>query len=97
VKALGIPDLGDEFRQPVRSEVPVLLILGTLDGRTSEADAKTAGQQFTRATYITINRASHDFFFRLQPEVAEVINAFLSGTRVEDTRIEAPVRFRGSW
>jgi hypothetical protein len=40
VKALGIADLGDEFRAPFRSTVPVLLMSGTLDGRAVDNDAK---------------------------------------------------------
>ena len=95
VKALGVPDLGDSFRAPFRSGVPVLLMSGTLDGRTSENDAKQVGAQFDRVAYVTLNGASHDFWFLRPPaRVPEVTVAFLRGERVADETIDWPVSFR---
>jgi pimeloyl-ACP methyl ester carboxylesterase len=92
---LGVPDLGDEFRMPFRSDVPVLLISGTLDGRTSDTDARRVGAQFRQANYITLKGASHDFFFVRPPtRFTEVIVAFLHGEPVLDEQIEWPVQFK---
>jgi pimeloyl-ACP methyl ester carboxylesterase len=95
VKALGVSDLGDAFRAGFRSDVPVLFISGTLDGRTSEADARRAGAQFSRAAYVTLDGASHDFFFLRPPaRFPAVLDAFVRGEPVADERIGWPVTFK---
>jgi pimeloyl-ACP methyl ester carboxylesterase len=95
VKALGVTDLGDDFRAPFHSNVPVLIMSGTLDGRAVENDAKRAGSQFDQVSYVTIDGASHDFWFlRPPPRVPEVTEAFLRGETVPDERIPWPVSFR---
>lgn len=95
VKALGVVDLGDAFRAPFRSDVPVLIMSGTLDGRAVENDARRVGAQFNHVSYVTIDGASHDFWFlRPPPRVPEVMEAFLRGESVRDERIVWPVSFR---
>ena len=95
VKALGVADLGDEFRAPYRSNVKVLLMSGTLDGRAAENDARRAGAQFERPNFVTIDGASHDFWFlRPPPRLTEITDAFLRGEPVQDERITWPVSFR---
>ena len=95
VKALNIADLGEDFRRPFRSNVPVLIMSGTLDGRAVENDAKRVGAQFDRVSYVTIEGASHDFWFlRPPPRVPEVTEAFLRGEPVRDESIRWPVAFR---
>lgn len=93
VRALAVPDLGQEYRAPFRSNVPALLIFGTLDGRTSEAEARAAGAQFARANYVKIGGASHDFFFRRPPGLTEIVGAFLAGEPAADVNLETPVGF----
>jgi pimeloyl-ACP methyl ester carboxylesterase len=94
VRALGVVDLGESFRSSFRSDIPALLISGTLDGRTSEADARAAGAQFRRPTYVTINGAAHDFFFRPHPALKETLDSFLSGEPTNDRTLNATVTFR---
>jgi pimeloyl-ACP methyl ester carboxylesterase len=90
-----VADLGDAFRAPFRSSVPVLIVSGTLDGRTSANDAPRVGAQFGRISYVTIDGASHDFWFlRSPPRVPEVTEAFLRGELVRDESIAWPVSFR---
>jgi pimeloyl-ACP methyl ester carboxylesterase len=95
-KALGVRDLGPSFRAPFRSSVPVLFISASLDGRASEADARKAGRQFSRASYVTVDGASHDLLFlrTLPPGLMDRMAAFLQGESLSDTRIEMPVRFQ---
>jgi len=94
-KTLNIADLGDDFRRPFRSNVPVLIMSGTLDGRAVENDAKRVGAQFDQVSYVTIEGASHDFWFlRPPPRVPEVTEAFLRGEPVRGERIAWPVSFR---
>jgi pimeloyl-ACP methyl ester carboxylesterase len=94
VSALGVADLGNDFRAPFRSNVPVLIMSGTLDGRATEEDAKRVGAQFATANYVTIRGASHDFWFLRPPSrVVESTVAFLRGDRVADEQIDWPVSF----
>jgi pimeloyl-ACP methyl ester carboxylesterase len=95
VTALGIPDLGDDFRAPFRSSVPVLIMAGTLDGRSFDNDARRVGAQFDRVDYVTIDGASHDFWFLRPPaRVTEITAAFLRGEPVGDEKVDWPVLFR---
>jgi pimeloyl-ACP methyl ester carboxylesterase len=98
VDALGVPDLGEDFRTRFRSTIPVLLISATLDGRTSEEDAREVGQQFPRAVYVAIDGASHDFFFRRESAtlLSETMGAFLRRQPISDQRVAVPLQFR-SW
>jgi pimeloyl-ACP methyl ester carboxylesterase len=92
-KALGVPDLGDAFRAPFQSDVPVLLISADLDGRTSIPDARAVARQFQRRTHILIEGASHDFW-RASPRLVEIMQAFLRGERPRDETLAVPVQFR---
>jgi pimeloyl-ACP methyl ester carboxylesterase len=47
--AWGSPDLGDAFRAPLRSEVPVLFICGDLDARTPITNAEELMRGLPRA------------------------------------------------
>jgi pimeloyl-ACP methyl ester carboxylesterase len=91
--ALAVPDLGEDFRKPFRSDVPALLISGTLDGRTSESDARTVGQEFDRATHVILDGASHDLW-TTSPRLLELMLAFIRGESIPDQRIEISTRFR---
>lgn len=69
-------DLGDAFRAGPTSDIPTLLLTGTLDGRTyidGQAEA-TAG--LTRLTQVTVVNAGHNLFMS-SPEVQQAINAFM--------------------
>jgi pimeloyl-ACP methyl ester carboxylesterase len=96
VKALGVADLGPSFRAPFRSSVPVLFVSASLDGRASETDARKAGRQFSRASYVTVEGASHDLLFlrTLPPGLMDKIAGFLRGESPSDTRSEMPVHFQ---
>jgi pimeloyl-ACP methyl ester carboxylesterase len=96
VEALGMADLGPSFRARFRSGVPVLFISASLDGRTSEAEARNAGRQFPRASYVTVEDASHDLLFlrTVPPGLMDRMAAFLQGEGPSDMRIEMPSQSR---
>lgn len=76
--ALAIPVLADEFRAPFSSEVPALVLTGTLDGRTfPEAHAEVLAQ-FTNGRQLIIENAGHDLFM-VSLAVTEAIVAFMRG------------------
>lgn len=79
-------DLGDEFRQYPRSDVPTLLLTGTLDGRTYIESQQEATRGLTRLTRVIVKNAGHNLFM-VAPEVTEVIQRFMNDEVIETTEI----------
>ncbi len=57
---LGLPDAGEEFRGPLVSDVPTLMHVGTLDGRTPVSNADELLPGFRNGRKLVIGNASHD-------------------------------------
>ncbi|HEY7913200.1 MAG TPA: alpha/beta fold hydrolase [Blastocatellia bacterium] len=94
-EALGNPDLGSRFREPVKSKVPVLFISGTLDGRTPVTNAGEVGKGFPNGHHVIVEGASHgyDLFF-FAPGMKEIMADFLRAKPVSTERIAmGPIRF----
>ncbi|HKY41735.1 MAG TPA: alpha/beta hydrolase [Pyrinomonadaceae bacterium] len=89
------PDLGDAFRSPLRSEVPVLFISGTLDARTPVSNAEEYLTGFTNATHMIIDGAVHsDPLFLSSPKIKDGMMEFLRGQPVTVTKISiGPMKF----
>lgn len=79
-------DLGDEFREYPRSDVPTLLLTGTLDGRTYMKSQREATQGLTRLTQVIVKNAGHNLFM-VSPEVTGAIQQFMRNETVENTEI----------
>jgi pimeloyl-ACP methyl ester carboxylesterase len=89
----GVPvaDLGDDFRAPAGSEIPVLLISGTLDGRTPVRNGDFVAASFPDSGHLVIEGAGHsDPLFLSSPEILATMERFLAGETVGDRRIAAP-------
>jgi pimeloyl-ACP methyl ester carboxylesterase len=85
------PDLGDEFRSPLKSNVPVLFISGTLDARTPVSNADEYRKGFTSSTHLIIDGAVHsDPLFLSSPKIKDGMMEFLRGQPVTVTRVSAP-------
>src|SRR5215217_737014 len=89
------PDLGDEFRAPLQSDVPVLFISGTLDARTPVSNAEEYRKGFPNSTHMIIEGAVHsDPLFLSSPKIKEGMMEFLRGQPVTTTKIAAqPMKF----
>jgi pimeloyl-ACP methyl ester carboxylesterase len=89
------PDLGDAFRAPLSSDVPVLFISGTLDARTPVSNAEEYRKGFTNSTHMVIEGAVHsDPLFLSSPKIKDGMMEFLRGQPVTVTRITAtPMKF----
>lgn len=88
---LGLADLGESFRGPLRSEVPVLFISGTLDGRTPPANADALRPGFSHAHSLRVRNASHHHeVWTGNPAIARSIAGFLAGGTVADAELEVP-------
>ena len=89
------PDLGDAFRAPLRSDIPVLFISGTLDARTPISNAEEYRKGFSNSTHIIIENAVHsDPLFLSSPKIKDGMMEFLRGQPVTNTKITgAPLKF----
>lgn len=93
--ALPPGDLGDDFRAPIKSSVPVLFISGTLDGRTPVSNAEAVLKDFPNGRHLVIEGASHGYdLFYFFPRSREILTGFLQGQPVATERISIrPFRF----
>ena len=89
------PDLGDEFRSPLKSDIPVLFISGTLDARTPVSNAEEYRKGFPNSTHMIIEGAVHsDPLFLSSPKIKDGMMEFLRGQPVTVTKIAAePMKF----
>lgn len=88
---LGIPDLGDEFREPLRSDMPVLCLSGEFDVRTPPSNAEAILEHLPNGHHVIITRAGHDNdLWVSSPKIAECIVAFFRGEAIPHDRIELP-------
>lgn len=89
--AWNAPDLGDEFRSPVRSDVPALFISGTLDARTPVGNAEEYRAGFPNSVHLIIEGAVHsDPLFLSSPKIKDVMLEFMKGSPVSTTKITLP-------
>jgi pimeloyl-ACP methyl ester carboxylesterase len=89
--AWNAPDLGDAFRAPLKSDVPVLFISGTLDARTPISNAEEYRKGFSNSTHMIIEGAVHsDPLFLSSPKIKEGMMEFLRGQSITTIRIQAP-------
>lgn len=92
-EAWGVPDLGDDFRAPVRSDIPVLFIVGDLDSRTPVENARELMKSLPRSHLIIVRNAAHAVRWNA-PELARAWSAFLAGREVAIDAVDAPdIRF----
>ena len=89
--AVNVPDLGDTFRAPLRSDVPALLISGTLDGRTRPRQAEELRAGMPNAEHLVIEGAGHsDPLFLSSPKILEAMKGFLRGEPLRERVITLP-------
>ena len=88
---LGLVDLGEAFRGPLRSTVPTLFVSGTLDGRTPLANAQALRPGFSDSRLLLVRGASHDDELWLgRPDIARRIADFLATRPLKDAVLEVP-------
>jgi pimeloyl-ACP methyl ester carboxylesterase len=87
-------DLGDAFRGPLVSDVPVLFISGTLDSNTPPFQAEELRWGMPNATHLIVANAGHEDTLPM-PDVQAAIRDFLAGQDVSARRLALPApRFR---
>lgn len=79
-------DLGEGFREAPVSDVPVLLLHGTLDGRTYPESGQEATAGLKNRETVMVKNAGHNLFM-LSPEVTATIQDFMRGKTVDGRTI----------
>jgi pimeloyl-ACP methyl ester carboxylesterase len=76
------PDLvlHDDFRAPLATEVPTLLVMGTMDGRTPVESQEELLPQFRRATRLTVVNAGHNIFEQSEAAQQDIVRFLQTGT-----------------
>jgi len=81
--------LGPDFRSDPVSDVPVLLLSGTLDGRTYVESQREAVAGLRNVKIVTVENAGHNLFMS-SPDVTATIQAFMRGEDVSTDTITIP-------
>ncbi|MEL6414195.1 MAG: alpha/beta fold hydrolase [Pseudomonadota bacterium] len=81
-------DLGDAFREAPVSDVPTLVISGTLDGRTYPESGLEATTGLSKRQVVLVENGGHNVFMQ-SPEVTSVIQDFMRGETVDGREIIA--------
>lgn len=89
-EAWGCPDLGEKFRGPLESDVPILFICGDLDSRTPIRNAKELLPGLPNSKLLVLENAGHDMPLFSPPEILAAIDAFLSGKPLPVSRVRLP-------
>jgi pimeloyl-ACP methyl ester carboxylesterase len=69
-------DLGDDFRADLQTDHAVLILSGTLDGRTFVESHQEVAKQFKNSSILTVKNAGHNIFMS-HPEVITQMKNFL--------------------
>ena len=88
--ALPNVDLGDTFRGPLVSNVPVLFVSGTLDSNTPPFQAEELRWGMPNGVHLIVANAGHEDTFG-HPEVMAVVGEFLAGRDVSARRVVLPL------
>ncbi len=87
--AYGVPDLGEEFRAPLISNVRTLFLSGTLDWNTPPHQAEEVRWGFSNGTHLIVENAGHEQIIP-QPAIGKAILDFLRGKDVYDVKVLLP-------
>jgi len=89
-------DLGEDYRRPVQSDVPVLFVSGTLDARTPVSQADDALRGFPNGRSLVLEGASHDDdLFLSSPTIVRAMVEFLQGREASGAAVRlSPLKFR---
>ena len=83
------PDLGDDYRSPVISDVRTLFMSGTLDFNTPPYQAEEVRWGFSNSSHIIVTHAGHEQVLP-HPEAGKTILKFLQGENVNDIAFSYP-------
>lgn len=89
----GISDLGDSFRAPVKSRMPILFISGSLDANAPSANVEAMRKTLPRSLHLIVEGADHEDFFLASPlreQIRDVVVAFIKGNAPGVSTLKGP-------
>ncbi|HET7307298.1 MAG TPA: alpha/beta hydrolase [Gammaproteobacteria bacterium] len=89
IRIANVTPLHGDFCKPVNSDVPTLILTGTLDGRTYPAGHAEILQGLSNGNEVVIENAGHDLFMS-SPKVTVDIVEFLNHQPVKYSTIQVP-------
>jgi len=89
-----VTDLGGDFRKPVHSTVPTLILVGDLDPRAPVANAREIAATLSAATVVGLEHATHQFDVFGSPAIRDVLGRFLRKESVAEKVTLAPIAFQ---
>jgi len=87
--AFGSPDLGDEYRSAIKTDVPTLFVSGVLDNNTQPFQADEVRKTFRSNVHLVIDNAGHESMLT-DAQVQQVIVDYLNGKDVSKIKISLP-------
>ncbi|HMA18163.1 MAG TPA: alpha/beta fold hydrolase [Thermoanaerobaculia bacterium] len=88
--AWEVPDLGDGFRAPISSSVPVLFVSGTLDAHTPASNAREVLPGFSNGRHLLVEGGAHYLLGFNLPKGRKIAAKFLRGDPVSTARLTSP-------
>lgn len=85
----NIEDLGDDFRSPHSTEVPLLVFSGTMDINTPTYQAEMVKQNNPNATHLIVENSGHEHIVH-QREFDSTVIQFLNDEDVSQARLSYP-------
>lgn len=87
--------LDDTFRAPIQSEVPTLIVSGSLDGRTPVSNGFEVLEGFPNGVHVILENGGHNDLndFDRIPGYMDIIRAFLEDAPLPTTRLSLPFAF----
>lgn len=85
----GNPDLGNEYRSSIKTDVPTLFVSGVLDNNTQPFQADDVRKTFKHSTHLVIDNAGHESML-VDSQVQQTMVQFLRGGDVSKVRISLP-------
>ena len=85
-----VTDLGEQFRQPVHSDVPTLILVGDLDPRTPVINAREIAATLPAARVLVLTNATHQFDVFGSAVVRSAIVRFVRGEKIADETLTLP-------
>lgn len=85
------PDMGDEFRLPRRSDIPVLFVHGDWDTSTPVENTRELLPYFRNGRAIVVHRGGHDgtfYLLRDAPQAKQAVYEFLRSGRDDGLPVE---------
>lgn len=85
--AWGVPDLDSDFRAPINSIRPALLVSGSMDARTPISNSDRIAEGLPNSVQITIQNAGHPPSLL---SIVDLVSKFLMGERIASQTIAGP-------